>query len=154
MPHSPATDPEPDHLTTRPPLGAPGHRLDLIYTNHRGETRRREVIPVAIYWGESKHHPHKQWLLECWDIEKRAERTYALKDCNFAGARDELPAADLQIDVYRVAIPPSSPLAEVRVHVTHRPTGRAAAATARTELSARRAALADLAALLRAAKTG
>jgi hypothetical protein len=78
---------EPDHLTTRPPLGAPGHRLALIYTNHRGETRRREVIPVAIYWGESKHHPHRQWLMECWDIEKRAERTYALKDCDFAGAR-------------------------------------------------------------------
>jgi hypothetical protein len=61
-----------------------GHRpIDVDYTNHRGETRVRRIIPISMRWGCTEHHTEDQWLLECWDVGKHARRTYALKDCDF-----------------------------------------------------------------------
>lgn len=52
----------------------------LTYTNHRGETARRHVVPGAMYWGKMPPwHPEPQWLLEVWDLDKEAERTFAMK---------------------------------------------------------------------------
>lgn len=60
-----------------------GKEMNVIYTNYRGETAERTIIPVQVYWGQTEYHPGDQWLLKVWDVEKNAERIYALRDCNF-----------------------------------------------------------------------
>lgn len=50
------------------------------YTNYRGEFAVRRIIPTGIKYGSTPHHPEEQWLLDCFDFDKAAPRTYALKD--------------------------------------------------------------------------
>ena len=54
--------------------------LRFLYRNHRGEIAWRWVAPRLVRWGTSEHHPEPQWLLEGIDLDKAAERTFALKD--------------------------------------------------------------------------
>lgn len=52
--------------------------ISVLYTNHRGETAMRRIIPAGIFWGATDHHPEEGWLLDCWDVDKKARRTYSL----------------------------------------------------------------------------
>ncbi len=52
----------------------------IMYTNYRGETGERKIIPQRIYFGKTDYHPEEQWLLVAFDIDKNAERTFAIKD--------------------------------------------------------------------------
>jgi len=54
--------------------------VKVKYCNYRGEVGVRSIIPIEIYWGQTEYHPHDQWLLKVWDVEKDAERIYAFKD--------------------------------------------------------------------------
>lgn len=54
--------------------------VQVRYTNWRGETAVRSVVPLEIFWGKTEYHPHEQWLLRVWDVERNAERLYAFKD--------------------------------------------------------------------------
>lgn len=49
----------------------------IDYTNHRGERASRTVCPQRIFWGKTEWHPQRQWLLDAWDYEKNADRTFA-----------------------------------------------------------------------------
>lgn len=53
------------------------------YTNYRGERRVRRLVPIAVYFGASPHHEGEQWFLRAFDLEKLAERDFALS--GFAG---------------------------------------------------------------------
>jgi predicted DNA-binding transcriptional regulator YafY len=57
--------------------------IEVVYRNHRGEVATRRILPWRVYWGATEYHPTAQWLLECWDVEKGAKRTFALADCDF-----------------------------------------------------------------------
>lgn len=60
--------------------------LMFIYKNWRGETDVRMVTkPGPIFWGSTEYHPEEQWLFTAYDLEKKADRTFALKDCQFHG---------------------------------------------------------------------
>lgn len=50
------------------------------YTNHRGETRQRVVRPGQTWFGSTKYHPERQWILSAYDFEKNAYRDFAMKD--------------------------------------------------------------------------
>jgi hypothetical protein len=52
----------------------------IVYTNYRSETSIRTVVPRAIEFGASEWHPEPQWLLLATDVEKQAERSFAMKD--------------------------------------------------------------------------
>ena len=52
----------------------------VVYTNWRGETAERVIQPIEIYWGKTEWHPEEQWLLKVWDVDRAAERCYAMKD--------------------------------------------------------------------------
>lgn len=52
----------------------------ILYTNYRGETARRKIIPSSIWFGSTEYHPKAQWLLEAYDVEKGADRTFAIAD--------------------------------------------------------------------------
>lgn len=54
--------------------------IKVRYTNYRGETAVRTIIPIRFYFGKTEYHPHEQWLVEVWDVERNAMRVYALKD--------------------------------------------------------------------------
>lgn len=54
--------------------------VKVKYKNYRGEIGIRSIVPIEVYWGQTEYHPHDQWLLKVWDVEKCAERVYAFKD--------------------------------------------------------------------------
>lgn len=57
---------------------APCHIVE--YTNYRGETARRVIIPIRFWWGSTEWHPQEQWMLSAWDVEKNARRDFAWQD--------------------------------------------------------------------------
>ncbi len=54
--------------------------VQMIYTNWRGETSRRMIIPRRVWFGSTDWHPEPQWLLKAIDTEKGEMRDFALKD--------------------------------------------------------------------------
>jgi predicted DNA-binding transcriptional regulator YafY len=57
-----------------------GQAIEILYTNYRGETARRRVVPSSLRYGATEYHPEPQWLLDAFDVEKQAERTFAMRD--------------------------------------------------------------------------
>lgn len=51
--------------------------LAILYTNWRGVTAVRHVMPRGVRYGSSKWHPEPQWLLEAFDVEKGETREFA-----------------------------------------------------------------------------
>ncbi|MBJ7449951.1 MAG: hypothetical protein JHC93_06285 [Parachlamydiales bacterium] len=54
--------------------------ISITYTNYRKETAKRTIIPMEIRFTNTEWHPEIQWILFAYDIEKQAERGFALKD--------------------------------------------------------------------------
>lgn len=59
-------------------VSEPGVTLTIRYTNHRGETSVRNVIPQRLWFGVNRWHPELQWLLDAHDVDKDSDRTFAL----------------------------------------------------------------------------
>ena len=68
-------------------------KVTCTYKNHRGETSVRLVRPLhdsetpdcfggrfVIIFGATQYHPEPQWLMRAFDINKDAERSFAMKD--------------------------------------------------------------------------
>jgi len=58
-------------------LGVP-HRVE--YTNYRGETAVRVIVPILIWYGHTEYHPEDQWLLKALDKGKDQIRDFAMAD--------------------------------------------------------------------------
>jgi predicted DNA-binding transcriptional regulator YafY len=54
--------------------------VTIRYTNYRGETGVRRVLPIEIRFISTEWHPQPQWIMEAYDVEKGAQRSFALKD--------------------------------------------------------------------------
>lgn len=54
--------------------------IKVRYTNYRGETAIRTIVPINFYFGKTVYHPEEQWLIRLWDVDRNAERIYALKE--------------------------------------------------------------------------
>ena len=54
--------------------------IKVRYTNYRGETAVRTIVPINFYFGKTEYHPEEQWLIRLWDVDRNAERIYALKE--------------------------------------------------------------------------
>ena len=54
--------------------------LKFKYKNWKGITAIRTVIPEKIYYGSTEFHKESQWLMEAFDLDKDATRTFAVKD--------------------------------------------------------------------------
>lgn len=50
----------------------------IDYTNHRRERAWRHIEPMALVFAPSEWHEGLQWLLLAWDLDKQAERGFAL----------------------------------------------------------------------------
>jgi len=58
----------------------PCNSIKVKYKNYQGNISIRNIIPQNIYYSHTEFHPEDQWLLEVWDVEKDALRTYAMMD--------------------------------------------------------------------------
>ncbi len=54
--------------------------LAFEYTNWEGKTAVRKIQPIEVWYGKTEWHPEEQWFLKAIDVEKDAERNFALKD--------------------------------------------------------------------------
>ena len=54
--------------------------VEIIYTNWKGETRLRKIIPVNIEFKSTDWHKDEQWILNALDVEKNEMRGFAIKD--------------------------------------------------------------------------
>jgi predicted DNA-binding transcriptional regulator YafY len=54
--------------------------VKIGYTNYKGETAERTIIPLELWFGSTEYHEEEQWLLKAFDLEKKAERNFAVKD--------------------------------------------------------------------------
>lgn len=61
----------------------------VLYENWKGEIWIRTIIPEKIYEGSNEWHPEKQYLLDCFDVEKQAKRTFACSKI-LAWGKDEV----------------------------------------------------------------
>lgn len=60
----------------------PSPEMRIIYTNYRGVTSERRIIPLMIWYGESEFHKAegKLWFLKAFDHDKGENRDFAMKD--------------------------------------------------------------------------
>lgn len=61
----------------------PAKPLIADYTNWRGETRQRSILPRSLRYGATEWHKEPQWLLKAMDTESKEEREFTLKDFKF-----------------------------------------------------------------------
>ena len=54
--------------------------VKILYTNWKGETSVRSIVPKELFFGSSEWHKEDQWLLRADDLDEKAKRTFALKD--------------------------------------------------------------------------
>ena len=65
------------------PYMDPDQRIKIVeidYTNHAGERALRSILPLRMTFKSTQWHPSAQWILEAFDIDKVAERSFAVKD--------------------------------------------------------------------------
>ena len=63
--------------------------VTMQYTNYKGVTAARSIIPTELLFGTTEFHKDPQWLLKAFDIDKQANRVFALRDTNFMAMNDE-----------------------------------------------------------------
>lgn len=78
--------------------------VTLTYTNWRGETAERSIIPMRVWFGSTDWHPEPQWLLTALDVEKGAGRDFALKDFGKPPAPADAHPDDLAVDRFATAM--------------------------------------------------
>lgn len=54
--------------------------VKILYTNWKGETRYRNIIPKSIEFKSTEWHKEEQWILNALDVDKNADRAFAIKD--------------------------------------------------------------------------
>lgn len=59
--------------------------LTVRYTNYRGETSVRDIVPLGIRFGSNQWHTERQWLLRAFDMDKCEEREFAMRDMQGLG---------------------------------------------------------------------
>jgi hypothetical protein len=54
------------------------HAIQVVYTNWRGETRERRLVPISLWYGYTEQHGEPQYLLKALDCEDGREKDFAL----------------------------------------------------------------------------
>lgn len=56
----------------------PGERLRFDYLNHRDVLEKRDAIFQGLDYGDNEWYPEPQWFMRCYDIDRDADRSFAL----------------------------------------------------------------------------
>jgi len=54
-------------------------QVSILYTNHRGETAVRRIVPQRLWFGATPWHPEAGWHLDAVDVERGQVRSFAMK---------------------------------------------------------------------------
>ena len=54
--------------------------IKVKYKNWQGEIGIRNIIPFTVHYGHTDYHKINQWLMDVWDVDKDAQKTYAMLD--------------------------------------------------------------------------
>jgi predicted DNA-binding transcriptional regulator YafY len=54
--------------------------LVFRYKNWEGNIATRKVIPLEVWYGKTEWHKEEQWLLKALDLDKNAQRDFAMRD--------------------------------------------------------------------------
>ncbi len=54
--------------------------ITILYKNWKGEIGYRRILPQGIRFASSEFHPEEQWLLDAFDLDKQAQRAFAVRD--------------------------------------------------------------------------
>ncbi len=54
--------------------------IKILYTNWKGKTCIRYILPIKLWYGSTKWHKQESWLLQAMDLEKNAKRDFVMKD--------------------------------------------------------------------------
>lgn len=52
--------------------------IEIDYTNHKGVRSIRKIVPFGMEFTKNEWHTEEQWLIHAFDLDKHAERTFAL----------------------------------------------------------------------------
>lgn len=52
--------------------------VPILYTNYRGETGVRRIVPGPLWFGSTEWHPEPQWLLTADEPDTGKRRDFAL----------------------------------------------------------------------------
>lgn len=52
----------------------------ICYTNYKGITKEYHIIPKKITFDANNWYKTKQWLLTAEDVERKVDRTFAMKN--------------------------------------------------------------------------
>jgi len=55
-------------------------KVKILYTNWKGVTSYRNIVPKSVEFKATEWHPEEQWILNAFDVDKQADRAFALKD--------------------------------------------------------------------------
>ena len=68
----------------------PQYSTKVMYTNHKGVQRVRNIDlrGAKFIFGSNEWHTELQWLLLAYCNDKKAKRTFAVKDCDFTGGEE------------------------------------------------------------------
>ncbi len=69
----------------------PAAVVAIDYTNYRGERAIRRILPLRMRFAATEWHPERQWLLTAIDVEKDAERDFAMRDVHSWAPADTDP---------------------------------------------------------------
>lgn len=71
--------------------------IEFDYVNWRGEAARRQVKPMTVRWGTSDWYKEPQWLLSCWDLERKDVREFALANMTNVKQQDRPSTSRSQV---------------------------------------------------------
>lgn len=57
-------------------------KIIINYTNRKGESSDRVILPLEIWYGETKKYKDQQWFLKAINIDTGDERNFPLKGIN------------------------------------------------------------------------
>ena len=55
----------------------PNKEIKILYTNWKNQTAVRRITPKEIVFIATEWHPEQQWCLNAYDLDKKADRTFA-----------------------------------------------------------------------------
>lgn len=58
----------------------PNRIITFLYTNHRGEETKRRLLVKELQCGYNDYYPTTQFLLNGYDLDKKAYRSFALSN--------------------------------------------------------------------------
>lgn len=61
----------------------PADGVSFVYTNYKGETARRNVVPFSVEFSSNEWYPEPTWLLRAWDLDRKDWRDFALLKIKF-----------------------------------------------------------------------